>query len=96
MTTPKYDLPTAIRIGAKIRPQCRGLYYIDGGSCVLGAMAEAEGVNNPYGLWLDSLWPELTVDMGADRTLRSMLVFLNDSALWTREEIADWLDVILP
>ena len=96
MTTAKYDLPTAIRIGAKIRPQCRDLYHRNGESCVLGAAFEAEGIRPYTDPQLFELWPELRMQVDPEHALFSALTFLNDDARWTREEIADWLEVILP
>lgn len=34
-------LSAAIRLGSTFRPQCRGRFFQDGGSCVLGAAYEA-------------------------------------------------------
>ncbi len=100
MTTPKYDLPTAMRTGAKRRPQTRYVYFDDfhTRSCALGAAYEGEtkhvgGWNIGYDM--RRLWPELNVEMG-DGSLYDTISFLNDQARWSREEIADWLDYILP
>ena len=101
MTIPKYDLPTAIRVGAKIRGQTRGgHYYKHGRSCAIGAAIEAEGNRCPDDLVsykiTRSLWPELGVCIDDYTNLEEAIIFLNDNARWTRERIADWLEVILP
>ena len=101
MITPKYDLPTAIRVGAKLRGQTRtGHYYSHGRSCAVGAAIEAEGNRCPDNLVSNKLtrglWPELSVYIDDYTNLEAAIIFLNDNALWTREEIADWLEVILP
>jgi len=96
MTTPLYDLPRAIRIGAKLRGQTRnGDFFEDGCSCAIGAALEAEGMQDRVGV-APTLWPELGFYIGPDQTLWEAIVLLNDNAGWTREEIADWLDYILP
>ncbi len=95
MTTPKYDLPTAIRIGAKIRGQTHiGYNYAGGRTCVLGAALEGE--TGSYLGFASELWPELRAGLDADTSICEAITDLNDKAFWTREEIADWLDVILP
>lgn len=83
----------AIRIGAKIRPQCRGTFFRDGGSCAMGAMAEAMGV--PYGSELPlmavayALWVPATIAFA--QKVRMTLPVANDTG-WTREQIADKLE----
>lgn len=97
MITPKYDLPTAIRIGAELRGQTRhGLLFYAGRSCVLGAAMEAENSDDPYKCNTRILWPELDMQINDGISLFQAVIALNDYARWTREEIADWLDMVLP
>lgn len=73
----------AMRVGAALRPQCRGQYFADGGSCALGAMWEGFGkAGNP-----DSGWSEF----GLTEQILTDVVVLNDRG-WTREQIATWLE----
>lgn len=80
-------LSTAIRIGSKIRPQCRGSFFRDGGSCAVGAALEAVfGVNDFFDEKVRSperVWPGV-------RWIRVYL--MNDDSTMTREQIADVLE----
>ena len=103
MTTseePKYDLPTAIRIGAEIRGQTRDGKFCSGGrSCALGAAHEGEmGYGNSWQIYFDlyQMWPELHLSIDDHISLFEAITLLNDESRWTREEIADWLDMVLP
>jgi len=90
------DLPTAIREGSKLRKQGFGAYFDDeGGSCVFGAAIEAESGEIRAGVLFD-VWPELRREIDGANTLFGAMLFLNDLAGWTREEIADWVDMVLP
>lgn len=79
----------ALRIGAALRPQCFQTPFRDGGSCALGAMYE--GCGRPYTLdhqrevsaYLRKRFPHL-YQIGVYKK--------NDFELWTREQIADWLE----
>ena len=96
MQEPKYDLPTAIRIGAQRRPQTQsGQTFKDGATCAMGAAMDAEA-GRPSSSDGFELWPELRFKIDDSCTLWGAICQLNDEARWTREEIADWLDVILP
>ena len=88
----------AIRIGSKLRPQCREIYFDGVGSCALGAAMEAKtGSTSLSSMSVSDLsdkyltyfahpaWP------GHEAELFTIIVQLNDQYLWTREEIADWL-----
>lgn len=81
-------LSEAIRIGARIRPQCAGQFFDGDASCAIGAALEAVfGTNNYYADHVqapDRVWPEV-------RDLWSRIYDMNDSGK-TREEIADWLE----
>lgn len=94
-------LSEAIRLGAMLRPQARGGYFVKGGSCAIGAALEAIGMNSKC---LDagpalSRWPlarnvvpcPQCLDSG---TAWSMAAHLNDHHQWTREQIADWVATV--
>lgn len=83
-------LSEAIRVGAKIRPQCTGTSFDGVGSCVIGAAYEAiTGKTTPnYG----KAWIELSIrGVWPDGLLPYELHFLNDRGK-TREQIADILE----
>ncbi len=96
MITPKYDLPTAIRIGAKIRGQTRsGHAFHKGRSCAIGAAMEAEtGEPGPIGAY--DRWPEMNFQIDPEYSIWDAVIGLNDICGWTREEIAEWVDMVLP
>lgn len=95
------QLAEAIRHGSALRPQVYGAYYRNGGSCALGAAAEALGV--PYGqahlveATLSQHYPDAlttTVTPASADTVRDMIVWANDRARRSREEIADVLEAL--
>jgi hypothetical protein len=83
-------LSEAIRIGARIRPQCSQVYGDEyaGTSCAIGAAWEAVTGQNPWEvepLKLDEI-------LGRTRAgIRSEIFSRNDSGE-SRESIADWLE----
>ena len=86
----KLKLSEAMRIGARLRPQCcSGDLFVGGKSCAVGAAMEAIGV--PYTENMGSYspaaeyWPFLP-------TLFGVITDLNDSQFCTREKIADWVE----
>lgn len=89
-TPVKLKLSEAIRIGAQIRPQCKGRAFRDGGSCAMGAAYEAMTGN---------VWPEddfgnfplIMHDFGAPTSIVMRVTNMNDNGM-TREQIADWLE----
>ena len=115
-------LSTAIREGAKKRPQCHGVLYLHSSdqtntsgvveSCAIGAGLEGAGVINPeslnypcrpkYRLYehFEGEFIEALVSCPHSPgcpirgQIRSMMEHLNDNHLWTREDIADWLESI--
>ena len=94
-------LSDAIRKGTKIRPnQCFGTYFDQRRSCVVGAAYEGafgnDGVGMPLSEYLETRFPELRVRIDWDWSLHAAILNLNDEARWSREEIADWIDVVLP
>lgn len=86
-------LSDAIRLGAMIRPQGFGSYF-DGKSCALDAAYEAAGGT----FWtLEAQWGLLScvlhpVDK-AVFTLHYVVTSLNDRYRWTREDIADQVEM---
>lgn len=94
MLRPLSDL---IREGASIRPQIRGGFIQEAGSCALGAAGEAAGAftkldDHPYlpqTYWyvMDLEWLDSNIPFATQQDIMDM----NDGGLWTREEIADWL-----
>ena len=97
-------LSDAIRLGSSLRRQTRNRYFDEGGSCALGAAAEASGVpyNEELGLTelrikehLREAFPIL-----ATFELRPcpvcgyryhLISHLNDKHEWTREQIANYV-----
>ena len=91
----KLKVSEALRIGAALRPQCRGHLFINGMSCALGAIWEGFGfapetvIYAPpefeivSALKVRHLWP--------DGLLAYDIVVKNDTGQ-TREAIADWLE----
>src|SRR5258706_314082 len=79
-------LSEAIRMGAKLRPQCFNSFWMDGGSCAMGAAYEAVGV--PYGADVgDSGAKHFTYFWG--RGAVADIFHRNDGLHQSREEIAD-------
>lgn len=85
VTERKLKPSEAMRLGAKLRPQCRGAYYGINGSCALGALFEAYGLRNRAG---EINWETVGLSFGLSQTI----AHLNDDERWTREQIADWLE----
>ena len=101
------SISDAIRVGAVLRPQIRRNMMRNGGTCALGAAAEAIGLEEiesgcyselirlyPYLETTGILCPVLSgCSMGMqDPTLGRAITHLNDDHGWTREAIADWLE----
>ena len=89
-------LSDAIRIGAKLRPQCHGGFSRDGGTCALGAAAEALGFDfRDWGLRGPSMY-EVLERLPALRSarLRGKISQWNDYEKLTREQIADRLEAM--
>ena len=95
-------LSTAIRRGAEIRGQTHGEFFQRGRSCALGAAFEANLGHRDLGKGptLVKQFPELGIVIDYShswgRTLLRAVIGLNDRARWSREEIADWVDTVLP
>ncbi len=88
----KLKLSAAIRIGAKIRPQVRDVYFGDGGSCAIGAALEATGILK-YGERGFGAWDRLVKLLKFPYDLHAPISNRNDKGE-TREQIADWLQSI--
>ena len=97
-------LSDAMRLGSKLNPQ--GITYLKmmDKTCALGAALdgiEAEFNNDSGYLIAEKQWPELLNDLccpvcnvlDPNRSkLRDVIYHLNDKHMWTREQIADWID----
>jgi hypothetical protein len=101
------SLASAIRLGAMLRPQVRGVYWSAEGTCAIGAALEACGVTNTTFAKLPSVeasarWPILDTKIAnAHRplstepmTLFDVITDMNDCMGMSREEIASWLEPI--
>ena len=91
-------LSEAIRLGATMKPQSFGVEQGDGGSCARGAAADAIGVTD----WFETPWLKWatlecqTTCPVCDKPghLAGTIAYcLNDSHRWTRERIADWVEL---
>jgi len=87
-------LSEAIRIGARLRPQAFGGWFVDGGSCAIGAALEAVGLRDDdmdvRGGVLMEHFPQLA-NPGYTPLARE-IIRLNDGKKMSRESIADWLE----
>jgi hypothetical protein len=98
-------LSTAMREGAKLRPQAFGGYFQQGTpvkSCAMGAVYEALTGETVLPVWgrlpkklRSTLSREKECPMGCEmqrgRSLLGLVTHLNDDHKWKREQIADWL-----
>jgi hypothetical protein len=82
-------LSEAIRVGARIRPQCAIDYFLGGKSCALGAAWE--GLGNPYDEYEPLIAHQVTVRFSLPDDLAGSVINMNDNGE-TRERIADWLE----
>lgn len=93
----------AIREGSKLRPQAFGDWFDGNGTCALGAAADAMlGVDHKDGIDLNEFWPYISTadatcpacpSCGVHAHLAAVVMLLNDSHKWTREAIADWIEL---
>ena len=93
-------LSEAIRLGSMLMPQCYGRNHVidsygkEVASCAIGAAADAIGEDGLFtkmkSINIRVGCPECTINY----TLSSAVVCLNDVHHWTRERIADWVEVI--
>lgn len=85
----RLKLSEAIRRGAALRPQCRTVFWSDGGSCAMGAAFEAIGI--PYGSSQDFTEVFIRNFPSAFREALPDIFVRNDSGE-SRESIAAWLE----
>lgn len=100
-------LSEAIRLGAMLRPQARLYWFHEGGSCALGAAAEAVGIAiypdtftqvGPVPrewIWINGLKAACPVCGDCDDA-QETIKHLNNDHRWTRERIADWVETLEP
>lgn len=94
-------LSEAIRLGSMLRPQCKGLYFTEGGSCALGAAYEAtysypgDETIISYSKF-EEAYPILKPSGVTDKPSRLAMSItnLNDIQGWTREQIADFVEKV--
>ena len=87
----KMKLSAAIRIGARLRPQCRRRFYAHGGSCAIGAAYEALGITR-YATDVDA-WNRLLYLTGLhDGEIPHWEITSRNDRGESRESIADWLE----
>jgi len=105
-------LSEAIRLGSMLRPQAKGGYFMNDGSCAIGAAADAIGcqeIDRRGSAWrliglLGRHWPWLLrIDLrscvactASQLSRHDQIAHLNDAHGWTRERIADWVATIEP
>ena len=103
-------LSEAIRLGAMLRPQTKVGYFVNKGSCAIGAAAEAveaSGFDRVGSSWrvvrlVADRWPWLMrIDLRSyvactltQQSRHDQIAHLNDGHGWTRERIADWVATI--
>lgn len=84
-------LSQAIRLGSTFRPQAFGGLYVAGGSCALGAAAEAlhikcGSLSSKAAKAIIKRFPKVPF------TTLQLVIQLNDRMRLSREQIADWLE----
>lgn len=96
-------LSEAIRLGATMKPQCFGeLFSKDGGSCAMGAAQDAAGGGILYAMYdfivklSDERCPECGKGRTTGRGCKHLIAHLNDVHHWTRERIADFVELHEP
>jgi hypothetical protein len=98
-------LSTAIREGAKLKPQAFGANYRDGGTCAWGAALNYEGVMDAQGhvdifrhsSFLDDSSRNKDCPECGKSVVETDLItiaHLNDHHRWSRQRIADWVEQI--
>lgn len=85
-------LSDAIRVGARIRPQCQGALFRAGASCALGAAYEGKTGKRCFPNEYSAVMGEFPI-LGAHglNDLGRAIFNRNDSGK-SREAIADWLE----
>ncbi len=94
-------LSEAIRLGAMLHPQHFGsarLYDVDADMAIIGTCAIGAAEEAGYSFWV----PDETLNANARcpqcdcwsrDTTRALIPHLNDDHRWTREAIADWVEL---
>ena len=101
-------LSEAIRLGAMLRPQGTNsksmLWWVDErGTCALGAALHAQGLRGEFVFdlireahpWIRVRGPNCPICQVKYRVYET-IYHLNDKHLWTREQIAGWVESIEP
>lgn len=98
-------LSDAIRLGAMLKPQAFGGMLKDGGTCALGAAADALGclhsAMSPR-CEIVTRYPWLSIRTQTvcpacsyrPQWFDTVIAHLNDEHHWTREQIADWVATV--
>ncbi len=91
-------LSEAIRLGSTMRPQIFNATLRREGACALGAAALALGCDEyTVGRFSFSgtfpILKQLTSFQLGKETMQVIIIKLNDNERWTREKIADWVEL---
>lgn len=91
-------LSEAIRLGAAMKPQAFGSLHYNGGTCAMGAVCDALGIDyNCMKLpgemvdFIESM--QKCPACGKVQVVYSVITHLNDMHRWTRERIADFVEL---
>lgn len=97
-------LSEAIRLGAMLKPQAFGDYTDGIGTCAMGSAFEAIGITpnaeeSAPAEWLaflarDHACPVCRRKQSGGDLIDGVIPHLNDDHRWTRERIADWVEII--
>lgn len=103
------NLSEAIRLGAMAHPQCcDGFLWRDGKTCALGAAYLAAGILHGDKANLGEVAATFPVMLNplqkcpacnrrhVVHNVGDVVSHLNDFHLWTREQIADWVETVEP
>jgi hypothetical protein len=89
-------LSEAIRLGAMLGPQAFGCLEYNGATCALGAAYKALGITKPSEMNLGEPFENITCpecgDVGRGDSLVT-IAHLNDIHRWTREHIAEQVEI---
>lgn len=97
-------LSEAIRLGAAMKPQAFGEMHQFGGTCARGSALDAIGLLDVTATpeaqlyaWFDTEWAKWSIKKPASCPVSGVLTYcLNDTHHWTRERIADWVELHEP
>src|SRR6266566_4660138 len=96
-------LSEAILLGSTIGPQAFGHFFLNDGTCAMGAAALAVGGHagetflmfEQHWKWTEEIEAECPA-CGVSGKIISVIPHLNDIEEWTRERIAEWIAKIEP